>query len=82
MKFFAVFLAIFAFISCSFALKDAVCGQAHAKNGNGVISCLGFMKSWSYNVESNECTEFVYGGCMGNDNRFESKEACEQKCKE
>ncbi|XP_073822529.1 chymotrypsin inhibitor SCI-III-like [Musca autumnalis] len=82
MKFFAVILAIFAIVSCSFALKDEVCGQAVAKNGNGVIACLGFMKSWSYNAETNECVEFIYGGCMGNDNRFESKEQCELKCKE
>ncbi|XP_061398180.1 male accessory gland serine protease inhibitor-like [Musca vetustissima] len=82
MKFFAVFLAIFALISSSFALKDAICAQPHSKNGNGVMACLGYMPSWSYNVETNECVEFIYGGCMGNDNRFDTKELCEKKCKE
>jgi hypothetical protein len=27
-----------------------------------------------------KCVEFVYGGCQGNDNRFDSQAACEAAC--
>ncbi|XP_075151249.1 male accessory gland serine protease inhibitor-like [Haematobia irritans] len=82
MKLFAFVLAIFAVVSYCVAFKDEVCGLPHSKNGNGVVSCLAYIPAWSYNAEANECVDFVYGGCMGNDNRFPSKEACEEKCKE
>lgn len=54
----------------------------HSKNGDGVMACLAYSKPWSYNAETNECVEFVYGGCLGNDNRFPTQEACEEMCKE
>lgn len=31
-------------------------------------------------MEKRECVEFIYGGCAGNSNNFESKEDCELKC--
>lgn len=42
--------------------------------------CEAYMPSWYFNAEAGACAEFVYGGCMGNDNRFESREACETRC--
>ena len=45
-----------------------------------VGQCRASENSWYYNPEDRECESFVYGGCMGNDNRFKSHEACEQKC--
>ncbi|XP_017489970.1 PREDICTED: male accessory gland serine protease inhibitor-like [Rhagoletis zephyria] len=82
MKFFAVILAIFALIVSTQALKDAICGQPPEADGNGIIKCAAFVPSWTYDAKANNCYSFVYGGCGGNENRFGTKEVCEQKCKE
>ncbi|KAF9796339.1 hypothetical protein SFRURICE_001912 [Spodoptera frugiperda] len=36
---------------------------------------------WFYDPSSDSCSQFTYGGCEGNDNRFETREACESRCK-
>ncbi|KAJ8724114.1 hypothetical protein PYW07_008094 [Mythimna separata] len=35
---------------------------------------------WSFSQSENRCLPFYYSGCGGNDNRFGSREACEQIC--
>ncbi len=42
--------------------------------------CMAYNLSWGFDGDKNECVEFVYGGCGGNLNRFDSKEACERAC--
>ncbi|KAK2191742.1 hypothetical protein NP493_46g01054 [Ridgeia piscesae] len=42
--------------------------------------CRGHFPRWFYDHADGACKQFVYGGCQGNDNRFSSKEACEQRC--
>ncbi|XP_017038507.1 male accessory gland serine protease inhibitor-like [Drosophila kikkawai] len=80
---FLIFLAVFiAFVASSWALKNEICGQTHSLNGNGIIACEALFPSWTYNSENKECLKFIYGGCGGNDNRFGSKEDCEEKCLE
>lgn len=44
-------------------------------------SCDGYVLSWYYDHRSDRCLQFVYGGCEGNANRFESREDCESKCR-
>lgn len=44
--------------------------------------CLAFMPVYHYNPETFRCEERVYGGCGGNDNRFDSLEACQARCPE
>ncbi|VDM21945.1 unnamed protein product [Hydatigera taeniaeformis] len=56
-------------------LPDAVCSLPAE-----VGPCRGALKRWYYDVSKGQCTEFVYGGCRGNANNFESKEACEARC--
>ena len=29
-----------------------------------------------------QCEHFIYGGCGGNGNQFENREACEDQCQE
>ncbi|ESP03043.1 hypothetical protein LOTGIDRAFT_110832, partial [Lottia gigantea] len=35
---------------------------------------------WFYNVTAEMCESFFYGGCRGNENRFRTKEDCEDIC--
>ncbi|NP_001119737.1 chymotrypsin inhibitor SCI-III precursor [Bombyx mori] len=53
-----------------------ICEQAFGDAG----LCFGYMKLYSYNQETKNCEEFIYGGCQGNDNRFSTLAECEQKC--
>uniref|UniRef100_A0A914VER8 BPTI/Kunitz inhibitor domain-containing protein n=1 Tax=Plectus sambesii TaxID=2011161 RepID=A0A914VER8_9BILA len=36
---------------------------------------------WHYAQDKNECVAFIYGGCRGSTNNFETKEACDAACK-
>uniref|UniRef100_A0A1I8PS94 BPTI/Kunitz inhibitor domain-containing protein n=1 Tax=Stomoxys calcitrans TaxID=35570 RepID=A0A1I8PS94_STOCA len=82
MKYFVLVMAIFALVSSVLALKDPVCGLPHSQIGDGLRRCRALIPSWSYDEEVKECVSFKYGGCGGNDNRFNTKEECEAKCKE
>ncbi|KAF8568787.1 hypothetical protein P879_05434 [Paragonimus westermani] len=42
--------------------------------------CRGRSINYAYDARSGECVEFVYGGCRGNGNRFDSREECEDQC--
>ncbi|XP_017097913.2 kunitz-like toxin PcKuz3 [Drosophila bipectinata] len=81
MKVLIFLAAIFALLGTSLALKNEICGLPHSRNGD-LISCEAYIPSWTYNSSSNECIKFIYGGCRGNDNRFDTKQACEEKCLE
>nr|XP_032655281.1 WAP, Kazal, immunoglobulin, Kunitz and NTR domain-containing protein 1 isoform X2 [Chelonoidis abingdonii] len=42
--------------------------------------CKNWEARWAYNHLMKQCHSFMYGGCEGNDNNFESKETCEDAC--
>uniref|UniRef100_A0A6P7FF05 Inter-alpha-trypsin inhibitor heavy chain H3-like n=1 Tax=Diabrotica virgifera virgifera TaxID=50390 RepID=A0A6P7FF05_DIAVI len=42
--------------------------------------CANPIAKWFYSTDKHECIQFTYGGCGGNDNRFASKEICEETC--
>uniref|UniRef100_A0A8C3V4L3 BPTI/Kunitz inhibitor domain-containing protein n=1 Tax=Catharus ustulatus TaxID=91951 RepID=A0A8C3V4L3_CATUS len=42
--------------------------------------CQRYTLRWYYNQRVTECRPFVYSGCQGNLNRFDSKEECELRC--
>nr|QNF22893.1 putative Kunitz-type serine protease inhibitor [Lycosa tarantula] len=40
--------------------------------------CYAFFEKFFFNGTS--CEIFIYGGCLGNGNKFDEKEECEQTC--
>jgi hypothetical protein len=42
--------------------------------------CDGVFESWYHDVLNGVCAPFIWGGCGGNANRFESQAACERRC--
>ncbi|XP_077979849.1 uncharacterized protein LOC144435157 [Glandiceps talaboti] len=43
--------------------------------------CLAYFPMWYFDPRDNTCKEFIYGGCHGNDNRYETKQECESACR-
>ncbi|XP_061190289.1 BPTI/Kunitz domain-containing protein-like, partial [Saccostrea echinata] len=43
-------------------------------------ACRGYFPRWWYNSFTNQCEVFIYGGCEGNDNRFQTIHECLQRC--
>ncbi|CAD5222673.1 unnamed protein product [Bursaphelenchus okinawaensis] len=42
--------------------------------------CNMLRQQWFYNVTSGTCAQFLWGGCGGNTNRFETFEECQRVC--
>ena len=42
--------------------------------------CVGRFHKWFYDKRRKICTEFTFGGCEGNGNRFSSQDECETVC--
>lgn len=44
--------------------------------------CMALFMIWYYDPTTQECREFVFGGCGGNGNRFRTEDECYAVCKE
>ncbi|PIO68992.1 Kunitz/Bovine pancreatic trypsin inhibitor domain protein [Teladorsagia circumcincta] len=42
--------------------------------------CRARIPKFGFNKTAGECQEFVYGGCRGNANRFDSFDECKRLC--
>ncbi|KAL3864686.1 hypothetical protein ACJMK2_006347 [Sinanodonta woodiana] len=42
--------------------------------------CYGAFWNWYYNSLTGRCEQFLYGGCAGNDNNFQSRWQCYNAC--
>ena len=42
--------------------------------------CHDFKKRWYLDTETRSCREFRYGGCLGNENNFETNVECRNFC--
>ena len=43
-------------------------------------SCSNHTDRWYFDHEANECKTFVFKGCNGNENNFETRDKCESQC--
>jgi hypothetical protein len=66
-----------------------VLGNAAGKTSEGLPTCLlppdpgpcrGAQPRFAFDPTTVACVPFTYGGCEGNDNRFETLEACRSAC--
>ncbi|KAH8378178.1 hypothetical protein KR093_009879, partial [Drosophila rubida] len=57
---------------------NAVPEQCHQPKETG--RCFALFYRFAYNLDTQSCEEFIYGGCAGNSNNFDTKEQCEQVC--
>ncbi|XP_072329125.1 mambaquaretin-5-like [Scyliorhinus torazame] len=44
-------------------------------------TCSRYTLRWYYHRKTDKCRPFIYSGCTGNTNRFQTQEDCEQRCK-
>ena len=42
--------------------------------------CKAKIKRWYFDPAFGECKEFIYGGCKGNANNFETYKECSDSC--
>lgn len=42
--------------------------------------CRARLQKWYYEPALSRCTTFFYGGCDGNENRFDTEQQCQAKC--
>lgn len=52
-----------------------ICQQPMAVGTGGAT-----LPRWYYNAQTMQCVQFNYAGRMGNQNNFQSQQACEQTC--
>lgn len=42
--------------------------------------CKAMIRNYFFNMATQQCEEFIYGGCLGNKNRFDTLEKCKATC--
>ncbi|KAM6163863.1 eppin-like [Rhynchocyon petersi] len=42
--------------------------------------CMAYFRRWWYDKENNTCSIFIYGGCQGNNNNFQTQALCQNFC--
>lgn len=43
-------------------------------------NCGNISSKFFYDIRDGVCKTFMYTGCAGNENRFDSKQECERQC--
>ncbi|NXI62595.1 EPPI protein, partial [Anseranas semipalmata] len=63
---------------CGYTCQEPVLDFCYLPSVCG--NCKALFIRFFYNVSSQQCEEFIYGGCGGNRNNFETKRECFQAC--
>ncbi|XP_076445385.1 actinia tenebrosa protease inhibitors-like [Babylonia areolata] len=60
----------------------AVCAAADnvCQMSSDMGRCKGYFPKFFFNAKTGVCQQFVYGGCGGNGNRFDSVKECQEAC--
>lgn len=61
-------------IKCVTNISDA-CKLPQVKG-----ACVGYHLRWYYDSAREQCGQFVFGGCLGNANNFDTRELCQERC--
>ncbi|KAH8248531.1 hypothetical protein KR032_000426 [Drosophila birchii] len=77
MKLIILLVVLASFVASSLAQKSAICFQPSSYNPG---PCFALLPKWSYDAAKNECVQFLYAGCGGNDNNFGSWKDCVDTC--
>ncbi|KAF7633251.1 BPTI/Kunitz inhibitor domain-containing protein [Meloidogyne graminicola] len=56
------------------------CSEPHDKGINCPDSSIQSSKRFYYNSQTGLCQPFIFNGCEGNSNRFETVNACRKAC--
>lgn len=43
-------------------------------------TCRDYVIRWYYDKQANACAQFWFGGCGGNENRYETEDECREAC--
>ncbi|XP_045029138.1 kunitz-type kappaPI-theraphotoxin-Hs1a [Daphnia magna] len=46
----------------------------------GEKKCKGYIKKWTFNATEDACVPYIYGGCHGTKNLFDTEEECHAAC--
>ncbi|KAM8996623.1 uncharacterized protein PRD47_013276 isoform 1-T1 [Ara ararauna] len=63
---------------CGYTCQEPVLDFCYLPSVCG--SCKALFRRFFFNASSQQCEEFIYGGCGGNRNNFETKGECFQAC--
>ncbi|XDV37954.1 hypothetical protein PO909_007471 [Leuciscus waleckii] len=61
--------------SCGVMMRRAACRLPIVPG-----PCEAYIPRWAFDSSVGKCVFFVYGGCKGNDNQFNSRKKCEESC--
>ena len=81
-----LFIYMYGIISARITL-DATQKTSHiSSHGNECLktsdvgTCSNWTVKWYFDFRKSRCIQFWYGGCGGNENRYDSKDVCEKTC--